>query len=603
MKKIIPTEPASYSSTITPEIEAIACLINILDLNQIVPDIKTNDKFPNIDGYVEFITADVKLEVQVKKLIKKKEKISYQSELSFLSYCERSVSPVLLIAVDIDLKRAYWMHIDRNFIEKLAPNIKGKTVSIEFDPKQIISSDKKDYIEQWRSIHEKYLEKLLNYERVEKELIEANFRNSELSKITSVALGEEDPNYREIHIYLDYLNGLLDKEFAIVKDVLYRNFWKIGLAIGTYEDKNVSYILYPIYYSTNDVQIKRITKENENLIQLNALNYIGHNNDNPIRHRPLQYAYERLQDNVNILLENDSLWFINNYLADEFIINFISHNYRQLGLDKEKENYTLEELEKAISLFYGLWLEETGIQVRDNEPALRIDISAFNLQMFDKDFDRISAKARTRFNKGEVPKLRFILYSREFNINYLRKVINFKKDRKLFAIERPFTLKEKINKNVYWKWESYSAENFLKNIEFFFKNLCETYNGFINSFFPILKDELSFYAGFDKLVINLRHGEKNEILIEYYYLKVTDNAKVENEIRIYFYPLTAESPISRDNWFEAAQNGILMDSVNYKSIRTSWTAPDFMYAENPMHTYLVQELKERFQSFFDKRIK
>ena len=102
MDKIIDAEPAKYSKTDTPEADALAVFNFIIDRKQIKSHLQQRDKVPNYDGNIEITKDDQtpigKLEVQMKKLDESNENNpKYQCELSFLSYCEQSLMPIILL--------------------------------------------------------------------------------------------------------------------------------------------------------------------------------------------------------------------------------------------------------------------------------------------------------------------------------------------------------------------------------------------------------------------------------------------------------------------------------------------------------------------------
>jgi len=105
MDKIINSEPAKYSKTDTSEADALAVFNFIIDRKQVKIHLQQRDKIPNYDGNLEITKDDQtpigKLEVQMKKLDEgNKDNPKYQCELSFLSYCEQSLMPILLVVVD-----------------------------------------------------------------------------------------------------------------------------------------------------------------------------------------------------------------------------------------------------------------------------------------------------------------------------------------------------------------------------------------------------------------------------------------------------------------------------------------------------------------------
>ena len=176
--------------------------------------------------------------------------------------------------------------------------IKGDSANVLIPNTNIISKTDTKYIDNWITILETYITRVINYDNIEKELLEIKVKKEVLEKITNPALGVEKLYFRELHFFLDYYNDLLTRDFQIIKNIFYSKYWKIGIAYSKYEDKQLQYSLYPISYFNNDIQIKEIDQSKMNA-QMNFLNSVGHYTDNPIKKNPLEYAYKykRLKKN------------------------------------------------------------------------------------------------------------------------------------------------------------------------------------------------------------------------------------------------------------------------------------------------------------------
>ncbi len=103
--KIIKSSPAKYPKTNTAESDAIVIFENIINRQNVKTHINKMDKIPNYDGYLEITEDDQTpigiIFVQLKKLSDDELKDpKYQCQSKFLSYCETSNFPVLLIVVD-----------------------------------------------------------------------------------------------------------------------------------------------------------------------------------------------------------------------------------------------------------------------------------------------------------------------------------------------------------------------------------------------------------------------------------------------------------------------------------------------------------------------
>ena len=320
MSKIIKTTPAPYPPTASSELDAVTCLLDILDKKLVKPDIKVLDKFPNIDGSIELTNLDQipigEFNVQVKTVSQNKdETISYQCTLPFLAYCENSILPVILITVDIESHIAYWIHISQSVLVDLANKKKEGAASVALNIPKIncISKDAKQYIIEWSKICEIYRNRIINYAPIESNLNELKKVNEELSRIATTKLGEDLPIYKEIHIFLDHLNRLLENEFSIVKDIVYSGLWKIGFAFSEYEDLRVKFILYAIKYTAQaneaHIEMQRTSDYFKDGINFKGINHqlISASHTGPdfiYEYLPMQfYLYKLIKERLTTFFE------------------------------------------------------------------------------------------------------------------------------------------------------------------------------------------------------------------------------------------------------------------------------------------------------------
>ena len=107
--------PKPYSNTDYSENESVFLFQSAIDRKHIITDIKTRDKYPNYDGYIEIVNNDSvplgKLEVQVRTI--DKDSTTYYCPLENMAYSETTTLPMLLILVDIENKKVFWKHLKR----------------------------------------------------------------------------------------------------------------------------------------------------------------------------------------------------------------------------------------------------------------------------------------------------------------------------------------------------------------------------------------------------------------------------------------------------------------------------------------------------------
>lgn len=351
------TKPAKHTKNSFDDQQAVSIVNLIVSKTwKAMPDLKSNDKWPNIDWYIELVDENWypkwNLKVQIKKLSKdsiKKLKYSFQND-KFLSYCKESFDyiPIIFIWVDIESQKAYWLHIDKSFIDDLK-----WSKTIKLDSKKLIDYSNDNFINDWQNLIEIYKSKSEEFEKYKKAF-------SILWDVINPALWVSKEFFKNIHIFLDTLNSYFDNEFSIVKSRFYPNQWKIWLAYYEYKPNTITYTLYPIPYNKNDVQIKEIWNDIKRQIEMQNLGFVWHFAENPIETRPKEYAKEQIKEKTLKVIENKLLnhtW--NDFLAREFIFAFIDEFYEQMWLEKWKDIYSIEEIKNWFYNFLPLWLEES----------------------------------------------------------------------------------------------------------------------------------------------------------------------------------------------------------------------------------------------------
>lgn len=436
---------------------------------RVFADLKTRDKVAHIDGYLSVIENNGDsigtLEVQVKG----KSAITaatHSFTKPFLEYClNQTISPVILLLVDISNKKAYWMHMNKVVCQKtlnyiIIHNQKSRALTFNTD-NYLCDNFTNHCIDEFTKIINAHKIKINNYdsqvqrkEQLEKEVVELN-------KNKNIAIGETNLIYKEIHVFLDFYNNLLDNDFYALKENIYPDYWKIGVGFYNYLDTTINFVLYPISFELNDVQIKQF-KHIENSTQ----NYDGlmkqfiNPAENPIKAYPKQYAYELIQQDlisrvsgklsVRLLLKDF-------FLATEYLFDFINNCYTTLNLMYGQETYLLTTI------------EETLINIENN-----IIKSLPSNILFNKSNFHISASPLKSFNLGVAKQL--IQYLQSINI----------KD---------------INRDNYFSLLGAAATDIIIIRKKFYNHIPKIYNLLVKTHFPNLINDLKFFKNYDLLVI------------------------------------------------------------------------------------------------------
>lgn len=617
MKKEKAIRPAPYSHTDGPENLAVAIFKSHLYNNgKVKADIKTGSTDPNIDGYLVLVDETIRsigtLETQVKKLPRaniKSPKINVKTP--FLSYCEESSLPVILVGVDTKNKKAYWLYVDKNFTSQLKIRAGQKSETVLFPKGNIIDGQNTEYIQEWKRITESHKMKLQKYDELKKSY-------DILAEKSTPALGPVKDEFKNIHLFLDELNKLLNNEFLIVKKRYYPDAWSIGMAYYKYEGSRVSYTLYPIPVNKNDVQIKVVNEELHRQLEEEGLGFTAHYTENPIDIRPKEYAREIIQSETLRLLENRLLEHQGNqFLAREFIIGFIDKFYIQIGLEK-KEEYTLEEVGKAFFHYLPIWVDEavdiivnTGRNNRNRpEDCLHRDNAGRILPYFDPDdlawhimsdeLDTINGNVAKRLDQEKISVPRLRLGNDRIPFGIFTEFFSFLKNQGVKKIERVYFPKDysRLRRgNEIWNLLSPEAvEKFLKT---FFGNLPHVYYDLLSLNFPLLKDNLPIFRGVSRILIAFDVNEEytthhDAPKIQIFYLKNRE----ESGIKIEVFPKSENrvpDMLSIDFDFE---KGVDLDGRKYEISSAYIQALNFMCEDLPMFNYVYKMLGKSIKSYF-----
>ncbi len=557
-----------------------------------MPDIKSNDTWPNIDGYIEVTDKEGfpigKLEVQIKKLPSKNinpPKYSFNDD-KFLSYCKDSNNwiPKILIGVRLDdPKEAYWIQIDKSFVDNL-----GTSKTIHFDKLKVIKNGSKEFIDEWSKIIDLYRYKAEEFEK---------YKNAYalISETITPALGAIDERYEFIHLFLDELNSLLENEFKLVKRIYYPDAWKIGLTYYEFSQNNLSYALYPISLTKNDVQIKEATKALHEQLRNEGLEFRGFSTQNPILKDHKKYSRDIIREKVlNVLYKKLLNHAGNKDLAKEFIFAFVDKFKIQLGLDK-KDKYSLEEVEFAFYNFLPWWtINAYKVLIKKNDIPNRSYLDPDVLSSLNtEELAKVNRLTITTLSKKDKSLPRILVGNEKFPFGIFVELLTYLKNQ-TGEIKRPYIRKSferlsKLESNLIWN--TLSKEDVANNFHVFQSSLVEAYNQVVLNNFPSLAKELSLpeviafsietkdvYKGFD---IPKLHT---------FYLEGINHTKTTRVVE-----LTEDEKLLLKN---SNFNQVELRGNKYKV--STWTEGecDLIYSDTPLFDFLYKLLVEKFTAYF-----
>jgi hypothetical protein len=326
-------KPAGFPKTDGAEQDAVTALLSCLNADRIKSDIKTRDKYPNVDGTLEIVDDELrpegKFDVQVRKVAAGTR--SYSCPIELYAYSKVSSLPVLLVAVDTDEKRAMWRHVFGGM-----PEFKEnqKSFTIKFTGDDEISPDEA-YLERWRTIARDYNERIARYP----ELSARVSRDIDLD-------GVEDSDVEYFQRYSNELNSLLERDFQAIRSRVLPSAACFGIGIANATEDHVEYQHHRIEFGARQPTVFRVAPK--------ALGSIF--DDPSVLHftwtqrtflkEPREQALEFLKKPIEDALRNYQLVVHGVDVASNVVSQFIERFPSVFGL-RPAEQYSLEDLQIA----------------------------------------------------------------------------------------------------------------------------------------------------------------------------------------------------------------------------------------------------------------
>ncbi len=453
--------PKKYSKNTSSDANSISIVEQILDKERAFPHLFKIDKTPNYDGYIELIKDEFpigKLEVQVKTLKNNYTNPSYNIDLSTLSYAKDCQLPFLLIAVDQNGKKAFWIELKRNLASDLInkalnKNVKQKSISVKFEEQNEISND--FTYELWNGIVEQH--KLLLNESIELGQKHDELKTELINLKSQFIQSDKDINeyYVQFHIFLDKLNELFKNEFNVVKILFRGDFWKFGIVtFGPITDSCLTYSLIAIDWNQNSKQIFRFY-DNKNIFEFvaNFPSYTSFSNSNPLLKDPIAHAYERIWRYLELTLERKLIQSKSKFVQYEFLFSIRDSQFRNLA-DSETGELNLILLKFKIEEFLKI-IPESQIILMKQYPSMENNLYKAldyiqNIRMDGKELIKRLSYSKVDYNKltDKILKTgKFPLAGKRLLFNYWNSVLNGYED--IIAEIFPLLKHELSHKNYF----------------------------------------------------------------------------------------------------------------------------------------------------------
>ena len=466
-----------------------------------VPNIESYNTWPNYDGQVDLIDEQEytigTLLVQVKKLPEQHHlAYTFKDEGRFLAYCKEHASwiPILFIGVDLKKNRAYWLHMSEVLVHQL-----GDSQTIHLKADQSFSAEEQESIRSWHTVVARYAD--IARERT---AFEEQLRNLQ-QKIESNLIGANMPEFLKLPMFLDEYNRLLDQDLSIVKKVYYPNAWEIGIAYAEYTSTILSYFLYPIQPTANEVAIKKLNPDTFKPLQPAPPGSTWHLG-NPLEKNPQAYAKELVRERLNSILRQKLLdHAVSLTLAREYIFAYVDKYTEQLGLS-EKNRYTVTELEAAFTDYYPRWLVEAQkvLLARNGSTMLNSAIGTNGSRFILYNPDRLSNldQATRQEIQGQValqiaarlPRPMIVIAGDKLSSALFAGMLDFVKHKGIKSVARLYKPRDlsyfKSTQSSY-SWDLYSPAARLYNTKRLVVRLQTVYDKIVSGNFPQIAHQLA----------------------------------------------------------------------------------------------------------------
>lgn len=561
------TPKLSVTDTSILEQKSIDCLEVILYHSDIKTHFTINDKTANTDGKIELMTDRRifgNITVQIKTYpTKYYGQSKFDFPTSIFGYAKNCpIEVVFLIAVDSQENIAYWKHIDKPLISKQQEKSNQETITIHFDQDEIVNKENIDStVKRWKELYQQRCNLILRNEEINKKNEQLT---NQLEKFQDPSFSISKDDVIRIQKFIDTYNHLLDYEYQSIKSLYFSNAWKMGIAVFEYEDDKLSYVIHEIRYGENSLLIKEIPAErikdyiNYTLVYRSCIK-------NAIKENPENYAFTLIQMKIKDIIENKKIIFLTEETAIEFIFDFIAQNTNSIKIKKE-ESYELISLKTSLE---------------EKFPLIGTRISYISINN-----------------------------NKNVNVNNIYDCIQFLVNGGNTTIKRLYPGKGHYG-NTGFVSDFYSSDLAFEKVRIIYKIIPSLFDAFMITVFPSLRDKITFFDGYDLILVNLiyQDGEPNNYYqnhqIVLYYLELSNKSNIVPDLIVSYNfdsDLFRANNISKESsineLFDLGKM-IIYHGKKYKLRRLEGADINILYDNYCIHNLLYHYLKRRFKDYLN----
>lgn len=523
-------------------------------------DISTEDKKANIDGYIDLLSSDKKIvgkiTVQVKTVPPKYQgKNSFPCPTSLFAYAENTTDVVYLLAVDHSQNKVLFKHISHSLLEANRSKENQDSITLHFSNNEELRSDNiSEVLLSWLNTCNSLRFCLLKSDDILQENDALKRKLSELQENRTTLSSE---CIKKLQYFSDVYNEQLNTTYLYIKESMFPNIWKRGIAIYEYTDSSLEYSLYNI--KNGELLSPIVQLPPRSIFELNHTHdYASFSKaNNSIRESPISESLQLIKKHIKEFINQKRVIPFDTTFLREYAMDFLTDNYSRLHLSYNTD-YDVDDL----------------------------------IGYFQKKYPRIDTYP-----------IGLVCGSKTIKLNTVYLVLKCLKEEGVSTINRPYPNRGKYGNSGH-VIDSYTTESAFSKISVVIYSTYKAYQSFIQTKFPLLVNDLDLFYGGNLIVILFEYSyELRMAIINTYYFKATDNSK-EKIISI---ESVQNSAILRENGITEHQSELFTrDEIEfrgktYRAFRSEGLNDmTVLFGKYNCLSLFYETLQKRFKAYFEK---
>lgn len=157
----------------------------------------------------------------------------------------------------------------------------------------------------------------------------------EVLKVKGIEFTMPAEEIQKIQSFIDCYNSVMDRELKFIKEFLYPNTWKFGIAIIEYEDDRLSYCIYSVKKGETAPLVKQMPQDYRVIHQMRYDVMTGFNMENPMRNDYRQLVRRRIKDHISQFLSHYKELPMTIPVAMERVASYFEEDYNGIVVPLE----------------------------------------------------------------------------------------------------------------------------------------------------------------------------------------------------------------------------------------------------------------------------